>query len=56
MAYIDRVSENTVAFQKRRVEFTHEKLRKENKPIHEWQIYKQAGLRPTVSNEVKRLL
>ncbi|PRS29060.1 transposase [Bacillus sp. RJGP41] len=56
MEYIDKVSEDTVAFQKRRVEFTIEKLKKENEPILEWQIYKQAGLRPTVSNEVKRLI
>jgi hypothetical protein len=56
MEYIDKVSEDTVAFQKRRVEFTLERLRKENEPILEWKIYKQAGLRPTVSNEVKRLI
>lgn len=56
MEYIDRVSEGTVAFQKRRVEFTIEKLKEEGEPILEWQIYRKAGLRPTVSNEVKRLI
>ncbi|MBG9541612.1 hypothetical protein ABE29_01965 [Cytobacillus firmus] len=56
MEYIEKVSEGTVAFQKKRVEFTLEKLRKENEPILEWKIYKKAGLRPTVSNEVKRLI
>ncbi|WP_066070811.1 TnsD family Tn7-like transposition protein [Neobacillus soli] len=56
MEYIDKVSEDTVAFQKRRVEFWFEKLKNENEPILEWQIYRKAGLRPTVSNEVKRLI
>ena len=56
MEYIDKVSEDTVTFQKRRVEFTLEKLKKENEPILEWKVYKKAGLRPTVSNEVKRLI
>ncbi|MDP4086128.1 MAG: TnsD family transposase [Bacillota bacterium] len=56
IAYIDKVSEDTVDFQKRRVEFTLEKLKKENEPILEWKVYKKAGLRPTVSNEVKRLI
>ncbi|WP_417898321.1 TnsD family transposase [Bacillus haimaensis] len=56
MEYINKVSEDTVSFQKRRVEFTIEKLKKENEPILEWKIYKKAGLRPTVSNEVKRLI
>jgi hypothetical protein len=56
MDYIDKVSEEIVSFQKRRVECTLEKLRKENEPILEWKVYKQAGLRPTVSNEVKRLI
>lgn len=56
MEYIHKVSEDTVSFQKRRVEFTVEKLKKENEPILEWKIYKKAGLRPTVSNEVKRLI
>jgi predicted transcriptional regulator len=56
MEYIDQVSEDTVAFQKRRIEFWIEKLKKEDEPILEWKIYKKAGLRPTVSNEVKRLI
>lgn len=56
MEYIHKVSEDTVAFQKRRVEFTIDKLKKENEPILEWKIYRKAGLRPTVSNEVKRLV
>lgn len=54
--YISKMSEDTVSFQKRRVEFTFEKLKKENEPILEWKVYKKAGLRPTVSNEVKRLI
>nr|WP_259548618.1 TnsD family transposase [Heyndrickxia oleronia] len=56
MEYIDKVSEDAVAFQKRRVEYTIEKLKKENEPILEWKIYKLAGLRPTVSREIKRLI
>ena len=56
MDYIEKVSEDTVTFQKRRVEFTLQKLRKENEPILEWKVYKKAGLGPTVSNEVKRLI
>ncbi|MFZ3590282.1 hypothetical protein ACOI1C_13730 [Bacillus sp. DJP31] len=56
MEYICKVSEDTVAFQKRRVEFRINKLKEEGKPIIEWQIYRKAGLRPTVSNEVKRLI
>ncbi|WHY86527.1 TnsD family transposase [Neobacillus novalis] len=56
MEYIRKVSEDTVSFQKRRVEVTLEKLKKEDEPILEWKIYKKAGLRPTVSNEVKRLI
>jgi hypothetical protein len=54
MEYIRKIAEDTIAFQKRRVEFTIEKLKKENEPILEWKVYKKAGLRPTVSNEVKR--
>lgn len=56
MEYINKVSEDTVAFQKRRVEFTLEKLKKENESILEWKVYKKAALRQTVSNEVKRLI
>ena len=41
---------------KRRVEFTIEKLKQEGEAILEWQIYRKAGLRPTVSDEVKRLI
>ncbi|GAB6513233.1 TPA: TnsD family transposase [Bacillus cereus] len=56
MEYIRKVSEDTVSFQKRRVEFTIEKLKQEGEAILEWQIYRKAGLRPTVSDEVKRLI
>lgn len=56
MDYIEKVSEDTVTFQKRRVEFTLQKLSKENEPILEWKVYKKAGLGPTVSNKVKRLI
>ena len=56
MEYIRKVSEDTVSFQKRRVEFTIEKLKQEGEAILEWQIYRKAGLRSTVSNEVKRLI
>ena len=54
MEYINNVSEAIVAFQKQRVAI--EKLKKENVPILEWHIYRKAGLRSTVSNEVKRLI
>lgn len=56
MEYIRKVSEDAVAFQKRRVEFWIEKLKEEGEPIIEWQIYRKAGLRSTVSNEVKRFI
>nr|WP_242058909.1 TnsD family transposase [Cytobacillus firmus] len=56
MGYIDKVSEDKVAFQKRRVEFWIEKLKEDGEPILEWMIYKKAGLRPTVSHEVKRFV
>jgi hypothetical protein len=56
MAHIAKVEEDTIAFQKRRVEFSIQKLKEANQPIIEWQIYRKAGLRPTVSNEVKRLI
>jgi hypothetical protein len=52
---LSRDSESIVGV-KRRVEFTIEKLKKEDEPILEWKVYKKAGLRPTVSNEVKRLI
>jgi hypothetical protein len=54
--YIQKVSENTVSYQKRRVEFTIKKMKKENESMLEWKVYKKAGLRPTVSDEVKRLI
>ncbi|WP_107937232.1 TnsD family transposase [Ureibacillus chungkukjangi] len=56
MNFINKVSEDLVAFQKRRVEFCIEKLTEEGEPIIEWQIYKKAGLRSNVSNEVKRFI
>lgn len=54
--FIRKVSEDTVTFQKRRVEFLIEKMKEEGEPIIEWEIYRKAGLRSTVSNEVKRLI
>ncbi|MGE7944840.1 TnsD family transposase [Lysinibacillus xylanilyticus] len=54
--YIHKVSEDTLMFQRRRVEWCVEKLKDEGEPIIEWKIYKKAGLRPTVSNDVKRLI
>ncbi|MFY3790683.1 TnsD family Tn7-like transposition protein [Ureibacillus sp. MALMAid1270] len=56
MNYIKKVSEDTVAFQKRRVEFCIKKLKEEGEPIVEWQVYRKAGLRSTVSNEIKRFV
>lgn len=56
MKFISEVSEDVVTFQKRRVEFWIQKLIEEGEPITEWKVYKKAGLRPTVSNEVKRLI
>ncbi|OJD60899.1 TnsD family Tn7-like transposition protein [Bacillus sp. NH11B] len=56
MKYIHKVSEDTVSFQKRRVEFIVEKLKREEEPVLEWKIFRKAGLRPDVSNEVKRLI
>ena len=56
MGYIRKVEEDTVSFQKRRVEFVIKNSIKGNEPIIEWEIYRKAGLRPTVSNEVKRLI
>lgn len=56
MEFISNVSEDVVAFQKRRVEFHIKELIEEGEPIIEWEIYRKAGLRSTVSNEVKRLI
>lgn len=56
MEFINNISEDVVAFQKRRIEFHIKKLKEEGKPIIEWEIYKKAGLRPTVSSEVKRYI
>ena len=56
MNYISQVEESLEAFQIRRVEFIIEKLKKEGEPIIEWDIYRKAGLRSTVSNEVKRFI
>ncbi|MBE2911508.1 TnsD family Tn7-like transposition protein [Anoxybacillus flavithermus] len=56
MNYISQVEESLESFQMRRVEFVIEKLKQEGQPIIEWQIYKKAGLRSTVSNEVKRFI
>lgn len=54
--YIHKVSEDTLMFQRRRVEWCIEKLKVEGETIIEWKIYKKAGLRPTVSDEVKRYI
>lgn len=56
MKFISEVSEDIVTFQKRRVEFWIQKLNEESEPITEWKVYKKAGLRPTISNEVKRFI
>ncbi|BDH63601.1 hypothetical protein CD30_15320 [Ureibacillus massiliensis 4400831 = CIP 108448 = CCUG 49529] len=56
MEFISKVSEDLVAFQKRRVEFCIEKLKEEGEPIIEWKIYRKAGIRSDVSNEVKRFI
>lgn len=56
MNFIYKISENTVSYQKRRVEFWIERLKKEGEPLREWKVYEKAGLRSNVSNEVKRLI
>lgn len=56
MYFINEVSEDLVAFQKRRVTFCMKILKEEGKPIIEWQVYKKAGLGSTVSSEVKRFI
>jgi hypothetical protein len=44
MEYIRKVSEDTVSFQKRRVEFTIEKLKKEDEPILNGKFTKKLDL------------
>ncbi len=56
MKYMDKVTEEIVEFQKRRVEFLVQKKKENNEPIIDWEIYREAGLRSTVSSEVKRLI
>lgn len=56
MNYIREAAENTVSFQKRRVAFRMRKSKEENEQILEWKIYRKAGLRSTVSNDVKRFI
>jgi transposase-like protein len=56
MKYMDKVTEDIVEFQKRRVEFLVKKKKENNEPIIDWEIYREAGLRSTVSSEVKRLI
>jgi Tn7-like transposition protein D/TniQ len=56
MNYISEVSESTVSYQIRRVEYVIEKMKKEEDSILEWKVYRRAGLRQTVSNEVKRFI
>ena len=56
MKYICEVTETTVDFQKRRVEYIIAQLEKEGERIIEWEVYRKAGLRSTVSNEVKRFI
>jgi transposase-like protein len=56
MKYMDKVTEDIVEFQKRRVEFLVQKKKENNEPIIDWEIYREAGLRSTVSSEVKRLI
>lgn len=53
MELIYKVSEDTISFQKRRVEFVIKKLQRDGKPVTSWRIYREAGLRPTISDEVK---
>jgi hypothetical protein len=54
--YIKKIEEDIRTYQKRRIEFHINKLAKENEPITESDIYRIAGLRRTVSNEVKRFI
>lgn len=56
MNFISKVSEDVATFQKRRVMLLIEELKEQNEPIIEWQIYKLAGLRPNISNDVKRFI
>lgn len=56
MAYIQGVSEDLPAFQMRRAEAVIEQLKRENERIIEWEVYRLAGLRSNVSNEVKRFI
>lgn len=56
MEYIHKVTEDKVSFQKRRVEFWIRKLMEEREPITECEIYRRAGLSPSVSDEVKRFI
>lgn len=56
MKYIQEVAEDIPAFQKRRVEFIIQRRKVAGERIVDWEIYREAGLRSTVSSDVKRLI
>jgi hypothetical protein len=56
MNYINEISEDIVDFQKRRIDNTIQILIEDGERILEWEIYRKAALRPTVSNEVKQYI
>ncbi|WP_162271994.1 TnsD family Tn7-like transposition protein [Cytobacillus oceanisediminis] len=56
MDYIIKNTEDTVAYQKRRVEFIIQKLSYTGEPISEWKIHRLAGLKQSVSDDVKRFV
>lgn len=53
IAYIKKVEEDVISFQIRRAIFVIEKAAMEGEFLKEWEVYKIAGLRPTVSDDVK---
>lgn len=54
--YIQNISEDLSTFQIRRVEAVIKQLKRENERIVEWEVYRLAGLKSNISNEVKRFI
>lgn len=53
-AYLDKVTESVSKYQIRRVRWVAEQFNQRGEEIMEWKLYREAGLRYTVDNEVKR--
>ncbi|HDX9630590.1 TPA: TnsD family transposase [Bacillus cereus] len=56
IVYINSVIEDIETFQIRRVRWIVKNMKINGEELKEWKIYREAGLRNTVSNEVKRMI